>query len=108
MRESPLRLSEEIRDQIISLEDRQERAELRRSAVPAALVLFLVVGYFFFGGRFFDGAMSAPTLAWTLTFGIGSLLGVVVNEITARRTLKRVAKEIELLRLPQPPEAFPR
>jgi small-conductance mechanosensitive channel len=101
-----VRLPPEVREQLILLEDRLERAVLRRSAVPAALGLFLILGYFLLGDEILGEPQFTATVWWILLFGIGATFGMAVNEITARRTIRDVKEERETLRAPYERDAL--
>ncbi len=96
----------EIRERIISLEDRIEGALLRRSAVPAALILFVVLAFFMLGDEILAVPWATTTFSWFLLFGVGALAGVTVNEITARRAIRNLERQIEELRAPYYPDAL--
>jgi hypothetical protein len=101
-----MRTPPEVRERLIHLEDRLERVILRRSAVPAAFGLFLILGFFLLGGEFLGEPLSAATLSWILLFGVGAIAGMTVNEITARRTIPDLKEAIETLRAPYHPDAL--
>ncbi len=96
----------EVRERIISLEDRLEGVLLRRSAVPAALILFVVLAFFMLGDEILDISWATTTFSWFLLFGAGALAGVTVNEITARRAIRTLEREIEEIRAPYYPDAL--
>jgi hypothetical protein len=96
----------EVREPIILLEDRLERVILRRSAVPAALILFVILVFFMLGDEILGEPLATTTFSWFLLFGAGAIAGVTVNEITARRTIPKLKDEIETLRAPYYPDAL--
>ena len=96
----------EVREQLILLEDRLERVVLRRSAVPAALGLFLILGFFLLGDEILGEPLSTATVSWILLFGIGVIFGMAVSEITARRTIPDIKEKIETLRAPYERDAL--
>lgn len=93
----------EVRERLILLEDRLERVTLRRSAVPAALGLFLILAVVFLGEEILGGPFSTATFSWILLFGVGTIAGIALNEITARRTISALEEELKTLRAPYVP-----
>lgn len=93
-----MRASEEKRREMVLWEDRLERAQLRRTGLPAGMLLFILLSLFLFWNDYTgeDGLWAG--LAWTLSFGVGVIVLVVVNELTARRTIHRATAEIDTLR----------
>ena len=49
---------------------------------------------------------ATTIFSWFLLFGVGALAGVTVNEITARRAIRTLEREIEELRAPYYPDAL--
>ena len=93
----------EVRERLILLEDRLERVTLRRSAVPAALALFLIMAIIFLGDEILGGPLSTATFSWISAFGVGAIAGIAMNEITARRTISALKEELKTLRAPYVP-----
>ena len=102
----PVRPPPEVRERLILLEDRLERVVLRRSAVPAALGLFLILGFFLLGDQILGEPRPTETGSWILLFGIGATFGMALNEITARRTIRDIQEESETLRAPYERDAL--
>jgi len=99
-----LRLSppDETRERIISLEDRLERAEFRRSGLPAGILLFAVIGVFMFWKEIPESIELSAGFLWIASFGVGTIVLLALNELTARRTIRGVKEELKLLRNPTP------
>lgn len=100
--------SPEVRDRIISLEDRVERVQLRRSALPIAFLLFAVLAFFLMGEEIQAASSHTTSFAWILLFGAASIIGLTLNEITARRSLRNLNCELDLLRPTSPANPLPR
>jgi len=88
----------EVRERLILLEDRLEKVKLRRSAIPAALALFLILATVFLGDEIPGGSFSTATVSWISAFGVGAIASLAMNEITARRTISALKEELKTLR----------
>lgn len=87
-----------LRDQIASLEDRLERVELRRTGLPAATLLGLVLSRLMLWTEIQGAIEGVPGRLWIASFATAAALLLAVNEVTARRTIRRVASELQALR----------
>jgi hypothetical protein len=94
-----LSLPTEIRDQIISLEDRLERVELRRSTLPAGVLLFAVMAGFMFSTEIRSSLGVRSCAVWVVSFAVGTIALLAFNEVTARRRIRNLKEELKALRI---------
>jgi hypothetical protein len=95
-----------VRERLILLEERLERVILRRSVLPVAFGLFVILALFLLRNEILGEPLSRATVSWILFFGVGAIFGITLNEITARRAIRNPKEEIEPLRPPYHPEAL--
>lgn len=88
----------EVRDRVIDLEDRLERAKLRRTGFPGGFLLFLVLGFFLFQDEIQGLNPGTAGFAWIVAFGSACILGLGINEYQTRRTLRAAKTELDALR----------
>ena len=99
-RENVLSISADTRDRIIAWEDRLERAEIRRTGLPAGMLLFTILAVLLFWNRYAGESTLRAGLTWVFSYGAGVVLLLALNEVTARRMIRRAEDEIRLLRDP--------
>jgi hypothetical protein len=90
--------SPEIRNRVIELEDRLERAQLRRTGFPGGFLLFLVLGFFLFRDEVQGVGLGTAGFAWIVAFGSACFLGLGVNELQTRRVIRATESELAALR----------
>lgn len=93
--------SDDTRKQLILWEDRLERAQLRRTGLPAGLLLFTFLAFVLFWNDYEGESWLRAGLTWIVSFGVGVVVFLAVNEFTARRTIRRAEKGIHSLRNPK-------
>lgn len=87
----------EIRNQIISVEDRLERVELRRSALPAGMLLFAVMAAFMLSTEIQNSLRIRSGALWVVSFAVGTIVLLAVNEVTARGKIRLWKEELKAL-----------
>ncbi len=98
--------SGDIREQLIVWEDRLERAQLRRTGLPAGVILFTFLAFFLFWNDYYGESWLRAGFTWVVSFGVGIIVLLVVNEVTTRRTIRRAEKAIHSLRNPNSQRAL--
>ena len=93
--------SDDTRRQLILWEDRLERAQLCRTGLPAGLLLFTFLAFVLFWNDYEGESWLWAGLTWIVSFGVGVVVCLAVNEFTARRTIRRAEEEIHSLRNPK-------
>jgi hypothetical protein len=101
-----LEASGDTREQLIVWDDRLERAQLRRTGFPAGVLLFTFLAFFLFWNDYDGESWLRAELTWIVAFGVGVGVFLVVNEFTARRTIRRAEKAIHSLRNPNSQRAL--
>ncbi len=91
----------DTREQLIVWEDRLERAQLSRTGLPAGMLLFTFLAFFLFWDDYEGESWLRAGLTWIVSFGVGVVVFLGVNELTARRTIRRAEEEIHSLRNPK-------
>ena len=90
-----------IRKQLIVCEDHMERTQLPRTGLPAGLLLFTFLAFFLFWSAYEGESWLRAGLTWIVSFGVGVVVFLAVNEFTARRTIRRAEEAIHSLRNPK-------
>ena len=98
--------SSDARERLIVWEDHLERAQLRRSGLPAGAVLFTFLAFFLFWNDYEGESWLRAGFTWVVSFGVGIIVFLAVNELTARRTIRRAEKAIHSLRNPNSQRAL--
>ena len=93
--------SGDTRKRLIVWGDRLERARLRRTGLPAGVLLFTFLAFFLFWNDYDGESWLRAGLTWIVAFGVGVGVFLVVNEFTARRTIRRAEEAIHSLRNPK-------
>ncbi|MGD2120212.1 MAG: hypothetical protein PVJ76_00640 [Gemmatimonadota bacterium] len=88
----------EEHQQIASLESKLERIRLRRSGLPSGFVLFFVLAVLLFGDEIRGFSVGTAAFAWLIAFGTACVLGLAVNEASARRSIRSLEVQLKLLR----------
>lgn len=93
-------LPDEVREKVIILEDRLERAHLRRTGLPAGMLLFTLISLGLFWKDVPESIEVTAGLIWVVSYVIGTLVLLALNEVTSQRTIRGVEGEIKALRNP--------
>jgi hypothetical protein len=83
---------------VIELEDRLERAKLRRTGFPGGFALFLSLGFFLFRDEIQRVNPGTAGFAWIVAFGSACILGLGINEFQTRRVVRTTETELDALR----------
>lgn len=86
--------SPDTRNRAIALEDRLERTRLRRTGFPAAFLLLLLLAAVFFGDEVLALTWGTAGFVWAVAFGSVCLLGLGINELQARQSIRATEKEL--------------
>ena len=93
--------SGDTRKQLIVWEDRLERPQFRRCGLPAGVLLFTFLTFFLFWNDYEGEGWLRAGFTWVVSFGVGVVVFLAVNEFTARRTTHRAEEAIHSLRNPE-------
>jgi hypothetical protein len=97
----PKTLPPETRERLVELEERRERVCLRRTALPVAFGVVGVAAVVLFREEMFGANPGNATYAWMAFFWVGSLIGLSLNELTARRCMRKIQDEFMTIVSPE-------